>query len=197
MKSLTKLACQFVAALLAVVMLRVSGLIARDILSSIFSLFFFVYMVNAINIADGLDGLASLMALPVLLLVARFSSDPFLLTFIGCLGGFLLLNLKPAKYFMGDAGSHAIGAMIALFALVHRLEGAVLVATIPFAVEFFSSFVQILAIRLLRRKVFLIAPLHHDLEKHGMGERSIVAIFFLSSVLASSLASLMLHGGRL
>ncbi len=193
MKSVTKLLAQFLAAFLTVLMLGLNDLIETNSSYSAFAICFLVYMVNAVNISDGLDGLATLMALPALLLVAAFDHDPFLLAFIGSLLGFLILNVKPAKYFMGDAGSHAIGAVLALAALVHHREGPVLVATIPFFVEFLSSFVQIVAIRLFGRKVFAIAPLHHDLQKHGLGERTTVAIFFLAS-LSSTLVAVWLMG---
>ena len=195
LKSLTKLGAQCLAAFLVVLMLGINHLVATNLSYSAFAIFFFVFMVNAVNISDGLDGLAALMALPVLCLVAWFGRDPFLLAFIGALLAFLLLNLKPAKYFMGDAGSHALGAVIALVALIHHLEGAVIIASIPFMVELMSSLIQILAIRLFGRKVFLIAPLHHDLQKRGMGERQVVFIFFCASLCTTSLALWLVNRG--
>ena len=193
LKSTTKLFAQFLAAFLTVLMLGMNNLVETNFSYSAFSVFFLVYMVNAVNISDGMDGLATLMALPALCMVAAVDRNPFLLAFIGSLLGFLILNMKPAKYFMWDTGSHAIGAVLALAALVHHREGPVLVATIPFFVEFLSSFVQIVAIRLFGRKVFAIAPLHHDLQKHGLGERTTVAIFFLAS-LSATLAAVWLMG---
>ncbi|MDD7202590.1 MAG: hypothetical protein SPF89_11560 [Sphaerochaetaceae bacterium] len=193
MKSVTKLLAQFLAAFLTVLMLGMNNLIETNFSYSAFAAFFLVYMVNAVNISDGMDGLATLMALPALCMVAVIDRNPFLLAFIGSLLGFLILNMKPAKYFMGDTGSHAIGAVLALAALVQHREGPVLVATIPFLVEFLSSFVQIVAIRLFGRKVFAIAPLHHDLQKHGLGERATVAVFSLAS-LSATLAAVWMMG---
>jgi phospho-N-acetylmuramoyl-pentapeptide-transferase len=142
-----------------------------------FAICFLLFYVNAVNITDGLDGLAGLVSLPPLFLLSCIHGDAFQFAFIGSLLGFLVFNLKPAKYFMGDAGSHAIGAVIAVNALTGKCEGAVLVASLPLIIEFFSSLIQIISIRVWRRKVFTIAPLHHAFEKRGVSETTIVLGF--------------------
>ena len=150
----------------------------------LFALLYIMYFVNAVNITDGLDTLAAGSSLPLLLLIAFFSFKshvPFSGTLIASLLAFLLFNRKPAKYFMGDCGSHALGGYIAISALMLNAEVILLVASGLFLLEFATSLIQIIAIRSTGKKVFSIAPLHHAYEKKGVAERTIVGRFTLVS----------------
>ncbi|MFA6844200.1 MAG: phospho-N-acetylmuramoyl-pentapeptide-transferase [Sphaerochaetaceae bacterium] len=160
-----------------------------------FAVFYIVFFVNAVNITDGLDGLAALVTLVPLILLAIINGNTFLYAFIGSLLAFLLFNLKPAKYFMGDCGSHAIGAVLAISALLDKSELITLLSSSVLVIELLSSLVQIISIRTFGKRVFSIAPLHHAFEKKGIGESSIVAGFALASVALSLVAfALWLRG---
>ncbi|MFA6681508.1 MAG: hypothetical protein WCS35_05710, partial [Sphaerochaeta sp.] len=141
------------------------------------ALLYILYFVNAVNITDGLDALAAGSSLPLLLLLAIFSfwsKRVFSPALIGSILAFLIFNKKPAKYFMGDCGSHALGGYIAVSALMLNAEVVLLVASGLFLMEFATSLIQIIAIRSTGRKVFTIAPLHHAFELKGVAERTIV-----------------------
>lgn len=177
------------------------------------SLIYILYFVNAVNISDGLDGLAAGNAFPVVLMITIISvvfgygiyGDYIQPTVaaggmdmavvgaavLGALLAFLWFNSKPAQMFMGDCGSHAIGSVIAIFALLLKIEFVVLVASGVFLVEFATSFIQIFAIRVKGRKVFSIAPLHHVYERQGMSENKIVDRFRIVGYLCVAAASIL------
>ncbi len=161
------------------------------------ALLYIMYFVNAVNITDGLDSLAAGSSFPLLLLIALFSyraKVPFSPALIGSLLAFLLFNRRPARYFMGDCGSHALGGYIAVSALMLNAELVVLVASGLFLLEFATSLIQIIAIRSTGRKVFSIAPLHHAYELKGVAERTIVGSFTLVSWFFALLGLLLFLG---
>ncbi|MDY0289482.1 MAG: phospho-N-acetylmuramoyl-pentapeptide-transferase [Sphaerochaeta sp.] len=163
----------------------------------LFALLYILYFVNAVNITDGLDALAAGSSMPLLLLLAFFSyraGRSFSPALIGAILAFLLFNRKPARYFMGDCGSHALGGYIAVSALMLKAETVILVASGLFLMEFATSLIQIIAIRSTGRKVFSIAPLHHAFELKGVAERTIVGRFTLASWIFASLGLLLFLG---
>lgn len=169
------------------------------VLSYLLALLYILYFVNAVNITDGLDALAAGSALPLLMLLAFLSmrrGGAYSPALIGSILAFLLFNKKPARYFMGDCGSHALGGYIAVSALLLNAELLLLVASGLFLVEFFSSLIQIIAIRSTGKGVFSIAPLHHALERKGVKEQRIVYSFTLVSWLCSLVGSLLFLGTR-
>ncbi len=155
----------------------------------IFILLVLIGTTNAVNITDGLDGLAgglSLIAFAAMGIVSWGTSwipgfqDIAIFCFIltGSLAGFLLFNTKPAKVFMGDTGSLALGGALATTAILTRHELLLLVVGGVFVIETLSSLIQIIAIRKFNRKVFLMAPLHHHFEKLNWEESDIVKLFW-------------------
>lgn len=161
---------------------------------------FLVYYTNAMNITDGVDGLLGTSTIPVLalLLVIAFSlgeegrqSSLLSVSAIGTIGGFLIFNHSPAKIFMGDVGSHSLGGLIGIMALMLNKELVILVAGALFLLEFLSSLVQIVSIRVFHRKVFAIAPLHHLLEFKGYSALKIVCLFSLVSLAGCVLGFLL------
>ncbi|MCK9286540.1 MAG: phospho-N-acetylmuramoyl-pentapeptide-transferase [Sphaerochaetaceae bacterium] len=173
---------------------------------------YMVAFVNATNITDGLDGLATGTSLPILLLIVILSAcigfgltypslirDPqeygmltgVLAAFIGAVLAFLWFNVPKAQVFMGDCGSHAIGAVISVSALLLKIELVVIASSLVLIVELLSSFIQIIAIRFTGKKVFLMAPLHHHFEKRGVEEAKITSRFVIVSTLCAVLAGLM------
>ncbi len=173
---------------------------------------YILYFINAVNISDGLDGLAAGTGFPVLMLFGvvatlfglGFGSSVIqqvigasslhlalvISAFLGALLAFLWFNSKPAQVFMGDSGSHALGSLIAVSALLLKIELVALVASGVFLVEFLTSLLQIFAIRLKGRKLFRIAPIHHMYEQNGLAENKIVSRFRILGILCVILASL-------
>ncbi len=176
-------------------------------------LFYLVLFVNSVNITDGMDTLATQVALSPLFLLAviggifgiGYHSGEVLLkaasgggdvmflilTSIGALLGFLWYNAPKAQVFMGDTGSHAIGALIAVSALLLKVELIALIGSLVFLVECCSSLLQIISIRLFNKRIFKIAPLHHHYEKKGVTEGKIVVRLQIVSILASVGAGIM------
>jgi phospho-N-acetylmuramoyl-pentapeptide-transferase len=176
-------------------------------------MFYLVMFVNAVNISDGLDGLATGIAFSPLLLLAMLAAlfgtglhaeviqpsisegslDLFIViaASIGALLAFIWYNGPKAQVFMGDTGSHAVGALIAVSALLMKVELTVLVAASVFIIEGASSFIQIISIRLFHRKIFSLAPLHHHFEEKGVSESKIVTRFHVASAVATVVAGVL------
>lgn len=152
----------------------------------VFLLFLLIGSSNAVNLTDGLDGLAgglsaiAFIAFSLISMMVGFT-DLGLFTFllVGCLFGFLVYNTHPAKVFMGDTGSLSLGAVMAMIAvLVHR-EVTLLVVAFVFVIETLSVILQVFWIRVFKRKLFLMTPLHHHFEKLGWCETDIVKLFWI------------------
>ena len=160
--------------------------------------FFLIVLIgtsNAINLSDGLDGLASglsMIALTPFILISLNNSNyqvTLLLTSaIGALIGFLIFNFHPAKIFMGDCGSLALGGLLGASAIVLESEIILVVAGIIFVLEAFSVILQVLYYKLTKKRIFLMAPLHHHFEKKGWQEWKVVMMFYLIGCFASMLA---------
>ncbi|MBJ2357786.1 phospho-N-acetylmuramoyl-pentapeptide-transferase [Sphaerochaeta sp. S2] len=160
----------------------------------LFALLYILYFVNAVNITDGLDALAAGSSLPMLLLLVMLSLKTGSMAssaLLGSLLAFLFFNLPPARYFMGDCGSHALGAYIAMSALLMGSELVLFLASGLFLLELASSLIQIISIRRFGRKVFTIAPLHHAYELKGVKEGRIVVAFTLVSWLFAAVSLLI------
>ncbi|MFH0820357.1 MAG: phospho-N-acetylmuramoyl-pentapeptide-transferase [Candidatus Peregrinibacteria bacterium] len=149
---------------------------------------------NAVNFTDGLDGLAG--GLLILAFTAfgaiAFAKGLFILTIfcallIGALLAFLWNNLPPALYYMGDTGALAFGATLGVIAMMTNSLVVLLVVGFVFIIETLSVIIQLLSKKFLGRKVFLIAPLHHHLEKIGWGEAKITMRFWIMGAIAGGL----------
>ena len=156
----------------------------------LFILFLLVGTSNAVNITDGLDGLAGglsaiaffaygLLAWGASWLLGYTEIAIFCFVLVGALIGFLVFNANPAKIFMGDTGSLALGGALATIAILTRHELSLAVIGGVFVVETISSFVQIIAIKYFNKKIFKMAPLHHHFEKLGWAEQDIVKLFWV------------------
>ena len=165
-------------------------------LYGIFILFMLVASSNAVNITDGLDGLAgglSFMAFLALGLISwnasaiKGTEDIAIFCFIlvGTLLGFLFHNTYPAKVFMGDTGSLSLGATLASVAIITRHEITFIVVMGVFIFETLVCIIQTVSMILFRKKVFLMTPFHHHLEKLGWHERDIVKFFWVIGLLLS------------
>ncbi|MEG0995051.1 MAG: phospho-N-acetylmuramoyl-pentapeptide-transferase, partial [Bacilli bacterium] len=140
-------------------------------LYGLFILFVLVGSSNAVNITDGLDGLAgslSAIAFVAFALISLFCGFEdmgiFTLILTGCIGGFLIFNGHPARIFMGDTGSLALGGVMATIAILTHRELTLLVVAGVFVIETISVILQIMWLHLFHHKLFLMTPLHHHFE---------------------------------
>ncbi len=145
---------------------------------------------NAINLTDGLDGLASLMSMLaygalafVFWQQANFDLMYFAIIIVMALAAFLIFNFKPAKIFMGDTGSLALGMGLGTLAYLAKLEWYLLVFALIPVLETLSVVLQVLSAQISRRyfnrdwRIFKMAPLHHHFELCGMPELMVVLSF--------------------
>lgn len=156
---------------------------------------FLVGLANAVNFADGLDGLAGgLTAIAagamVVLLPAGMqgSLGVFLLSVAGACLGFLWYNAHPARVFMGDTGSLALGGALGGVALLTGTELLLFVVGAVFWAELFSVMIQVAVFRRTRRRVFRMTPIHHHFELSGWAEPQIVTRFWLAALVAGAAA---------
>ena len=173
---------------------------------------------NAVNFTDGLDGLAAgsmgmVTAAYVLLTFWQYRNacatapglgcynvrDPLDLALIaaataGACIGFLWWNAAPAKIFMGDTGSLALGGIIAGLSVTSRTEILAIVLGALFVAEIVSVVVQILAFRTTGRRVFRMAPFHHHFELVGWAETTVIIRFWLLTAIACGLGVALFYG---
>lgn len=155
-----------------------------------------VAMSNGVNLSDGLDGLASSVTLVVAILfaVVGYTHDVHILTvsglaIAGSLIGFLFFNKYPAKIFMGDTGSMALGGVLSAIAIVSKTEFLLPIAGIIYVVESLSVIIQVVYFRKTGgKRFFRMAPIHHHFELGGMKEYNVVKLFTLVTVCSSVIA---------
>ena len=168
-------------------------------LYGIFLLFILVASSNAVNLTDGLDGLAgglsaiAFFALGIISWGAAYVSGSqdiaiFCFILIGSLIGFLFFNTYPAKVFMGDTGSLCLGATMASIAIITNHEITLIVIAGVFVIETLTAIIQMVGIMCFRKKIFLMAPLHHHFEKKGYDERDIVKAFWVVGFILATAA---------
>lgn len=154
---------------------------------------------NAVNITDGADGLCAGLSIFAFVAYGILSWNAtwlvgyqelaiFCFVLSGSLAGFLIFNAHPAKVFMGDLGSLAIGASLAAVAILTRHELSLVLVGGVFVVETLSSMIQIIAIRKFHKKVFLMAPLHHHFEQLGWPETDIIKLFYVVGLILAMIA---------
>jgi phospho-N-acetylmuramoyl-pentapeptide-transferase len=111
----------------------------------------------------------------------------FCASLIGSICAFLTFNLKPAKIFMGDVGSLAIGAVLGLIAIITKQEFVFFVISILFVTEAVSVILQVGSYKLRKKRIFLMAPIHHHFEKLGWPEQKVVKRFWMASIFFAAL----------
>lgn len=150
---------------------------------------------NGVNLTDGLDGLAAgcsaivLFAYTAMAFITTGQSDIALLgaCFVGACVGFLWFNSFPASIFMGDTGSLGLGGAIAAFAVVTKTELLLLVIGGIFVIEALSVAIQVFAFQRFRRRVFLMAPIHHHFELMAWSETKIMLRFWIVAAVCSGI----------
>lgn len=144
---------------------------------------------NSVNLTDGLDGLAGgvsfvyLLIFGIILTLAGNAemNNLALVTFSLCGGllGFLVVNSYPAKIFMGDTGSLALGGFIGTLAVLTGLELILPIMGVMFVLSALSDIIQVLHYKRTKKRVFLMAPLHHHFEQKGVHENRIVVVYIV------------------
>lgn len=168
---------------------------------------------NAVNLTDGLDGLAtvpSIFALGSLAAIiyitghAGFSAYLLMPNFpvgevaiicsalIGALVGFLWHNCNPAEVFMGDSGSLTLGAFIGYLGIIGKSELLLLLIGLIFVIETVSVILQVGSYKLRKKRVFLMAPIHHHFEMKNWAENKIIVRFWIIAMLSNMLALITL-----
>ena len=182
-----------------------------------FSVFIIVGSSNAVNLTDGLDGLATV---PVILVAACFAfisyvtgnivfseylqipylegmgeASVFCGSIIGACLGFLWFNAPPAKIFMGDTGSLALGGSLGAVGIITKHEIVLAITGGLFVLEAVSVIVQVLSFKLTGKRIFKMAPIHHHFEKKGWAESTVVVRFWIISIILAmiGLATLKLR----
>lgn len=145
-------------------------------------------MCNAVNLTDGLDGLAAGTVMVVMIVMAAIGYrsgliDPaiFAAALAGACIGFLWFNSYPADIFMGDTGSLALGMALGCLAVLTKSEFIVLIIGGLFVVEALSVMLQVFYYKRTKKRLFLMAPLHHHFEKKGWSETKVVVRFWIVS----------------
>lgn len=151
---------------------------------------FVVGSANAINFTDGLDGLLGVVAIPSYFFFFIVSDSVevrlFCLVMIGCILGFLIYNIFPAKAFMGDTGSLAIGGSLAFLAVIEKVEILIPVLFFIYFAEELSVILQVLFFKLTQKRIFRMTPIHfHFGIKYGWSENTIVTVFGVISWLCA------------
>lgn len=158
----------------------------------IFLLFFLV--LNSVAISDGLDGLVgglsliSLSAFWVICTILDYKSLASLCaTVIGALIVFLYYNVFPARIFMGNVGSHILGAILALIPILLHREILIFIIYIVFLIDGLSSPIQSIFYKITKKRLFLMAPIHHHFELKGWPETKVTLRFWLFGIVAAFL----------
>ena len=160
----------------------------------IFLVFWQTGFSNAVNLTDGLDGLATSVTIitttTFALLAYKENNFPvlvFCLTIVGALVGFLLFNRNPAKIFMGDTGSLALGGILAAISVILHKEVAFLFIGLVYILETLSVIIQVAYFKKTGKRIFKMSPLHHHFELSGYGEVKTVYIFVIIAVISSAI----------
>ena len=158
----------------------------------IFVVFWQTGFSNAVNLTDGLDGLATSVTIittsTFALLAYKENNFPvlvFCLTIVGALIGFLLFNRNPAKIFMGDTGSLALGGILAAISVILHKEIVFLFIGLVYILETLSVIIQVAYFKKTGKRIFKMSPLHHHFELSGYGEVKTVYIFVTITVISS------------
>lgn len=152
---------------------------------------------NAVNLTDGLDGLAAGCCVIAFFAYALFCHlngmddvGTFAMILAGCCIGFLFYNYHPAKIFMGDTGSLALGGAIAGIAVVTRTELLLIFLGFIFVAEAMSVILQVASFKLTGKRIFRMSPIHHHFELGGWSEVHVVWAFWLTECVAAGLTLL-------
>lgn len=160
----------------------------------IFIVFWQVGFSNAVNLTDGLDGLStglSIIAFGFYATLSFILDKPeiglFCLVMLASLFGFLIYNKYPAKVFMGDTGSLALGGIFATISIMLNQEITLLLIGLVFVIETLSVMIQVTSFKLTGKRIFKMSPLHHHFELVGWSEWKIVLVFWGTGIVTGAI----------
>lgn len=160
----------------------------------LFVVFWQVGFSNAVNLTDGLDGLVSgtaAVAFGAYAVLAwnqgDFETAIFCVAIVGAVLGFLVFNAHPAKVFMGDTGSLALGGAIATVSILTNLELLLVIIGGIFVIETLSVIIQVVSFKTTGKRIFKMSPLHHHYELSGWSEWRVVVTFWKVGLLFATL----------
>lgn len=158
---------------------------------------------NAVNLTDGLDGLAAgtttVAAIAYIMIAMAFAKVQlaiFCAAMAGACLGFLRYNAHPAKVFMGDTGSLALGGALASVAVMTKTELLLVIVGGVFVLETLSVIIQVISFKTTGRRVFRMSPIHHHFELLGWSENKVVTVFWLVGALFAVTAIAILAVSR-
>ncbi|AMA62762.1 MAG: phospho-N-acetylmuramoyl-pentapeptide-transferase [Kurthia gibsonii] len=207
--SLQKLIAQIVISVLAYFLLKGTGFANElsvpytEIVLN-FGTFYILFMVfwlvgfsNAVNLTDGLDGLVAgtgAIAFAAFGVIAYVQDQTDLSIFsfavAGALLGFLIFNKNPAKVFMGDTGSLALGGALGIVSILTHQELLLLLIGLVFVVETASVMLQVGSFKIRKKRIFKMAPIHHHFELSGWSEQRVVVTFWIVGIICALIAVL-------
>ncbi|PHS57413.1 MAG: phospho-N-acetylmuramoyl-pentapeptide-transferase [Sulfurimonas sp.] len=183
----------------------------------LYSIIFWILVIiatsNAVNLTDGLDGLATVPSISALtsfsiiiyitghakistyLLMPNFNVGEVAIVsaaLMGALTGFLWFNCHPAEVFMGDSGSLTVGAFLGYLAIISKSEVLLLLIGSIFVIETLSVILQVGSYKLRKKRVFLMAPIHHHFEMKNWAENKIIVRFWIIAILSNMIALISL-----
>lgn len=163
-------------------------------LYALFIIFWLVGFSNAVNLSDGLDGLVAGLATISFITYAimgwyqhEFEVVIFCLAIVGALIAFFFFNKKPAKIFMGDMGSLALGGALASVSLILHQEFSLLLIGIVYVAETASVILQVASFKLTGKRIFKMSPIHHHFEMIGWSEVKVDYVFWSVGLIGSIL----------
>ncbi|HKL41757.1 MAG TPA: phospho-N-acetylmuramoyl-pentapeptide-transferase [Clostridia bacterium] len=167
----------------------------------IFNVFFILAVTNSVNLTDGLDGLSTSVTITVLTFFAFLAMslmDQLVLIaiggMIGSLLGFLFYNWNPAKVFMGDIGSLALGGFVAAIAIILKMQLFIPIIGFVYFMETLSVIIQVAYFKKTGKRVFKMTPIHHHFELSGSTEKEIVFKFSLITLIGGLIGMVMYFG---
>lgn len=160
-----------------------------------FIIFWLVGFSNAVNLTDGLDGLVAgtaSIAFAAFGVLAIYQDEMaiaiFTFSVTGGLLGFLIFNKYPAKVFMGDTGSLALGGALAMVSILLKQELLLLLIGLVFVVETASVILQVGSFKLRQKRIFKMSPIHHHFELSGWSEWKVVIVFWSVGLISAAIA---------
>lgn len=211
LKSLQKLIGQIAGGICFYGVYRLEGLpnslnffgvieIPLGLLYGAFVIFWLVGFSNAVNLTDGIDGLVAglgTISFGTYAIIAwhqqQFDVLILCLSVIGGLIGFFPYNKKPAKIFMGDVGSLALGGLLAAVSILLRQEWTLLLIGFVYVCETASVMLQVTSFKLTGKRIFKMSPIHHHFEMSGWSEWKIDVVFWLIGIICSALTLWILY----
>jgi len=161
----------------------------------IFNLVFIVAVTNSVNLTDGIDGLSTSVTIIVLaffIVIGVITKSSFILVaiggMVGSLCGFLYFNWNPAKVFMGDVGSLALGGFIAALSILFKIQLFIPIVGFVYFMETLSVIIQVIYFKKTGKRVFKMTPIHHHFELSGNTEKRIVMKFSAITLIGGALS---------